>query len=576
MRVADYIAGFLARRGVQHVFDLSGGYIAHLIDAIHRNGAPQIISLHHEQAGAFAADGVGRTTGEPGVAMATAGPGATNLLTGIASCYFDSSPAVFITGNVNPWERTGDHPIRQLGFQETDIASIVRPVTKAAWEVEAPEQVPELLARAFNTAVEGRPGPVLIDFPLSVQYADIGERDLQGSQARSKAEPPDGAVVADVLDRLEGAKRPLIWAGGGIRAARATELLREFSRLAQIPVACSLMGLDALPATDPLRVGFIGAYGNRWANLTAARADVMLVLGARLDVRQTGSEAEAFRGDRTIIHVDCEAGEINNRVTGCEAVHADVAEFLSAALSHVAEGEGRRDWLGEIDQLRRMHPDDAEPKGPISINPNRFMHQLSRASDRAGAYVVDVGQHQMWAAQSLDLNAEQSFVTSGGLGSMGFALPAAIGVALCAPPKPVVVVAGDGGFQCNIQELQSVVRHALPLKIVVIDNGCHGMTRQFQGDHFGERYQSSLWGYSAPDFVAIARAYGIGARSVDTPEEIDAALEWLWQDPTAPVLLRVGLEAFTNLYPKIAFGRPITEMEPIADPLADWDAPDGA
>ena len=577
MTVADYIAEFLEARGVQHVFEVSGGYVAHMLDSIHRRGAPQIVSVHHEQSAAFAADAVGRTTGVPGVAMATAGPGATNLLTGVASCYFDSSPAVFITGHVHRRDRKGDRPIRQLGFQETDIVSMARPVTKEAWDVRAPEDVPGLLARAFDVALRGRPGPVLIDIPLDVQYADI---DVADGSEPSVDIPPEraghlGTIPSDLIEQIQAAERPLIWVGGGVRAARATHVLREFVRRVRVPVVCSLLALDALPWADPYRVGFIGAYGNRWANLAVGESDLILVLGARLDIRQTGSETDSFKGDRTIVHVDCEAGEMNNRVRGCHAIEADVKDFLTGGLELASgrEFEEPAAWLAEIAELRRRYPDTEEATGPRNINPNALMHQLSSVSGKAAAYVIDVGQHQMWAAQSLEPGADQSFLTSGGLGSMGFALPAAIGVGLVVAPRPVVVVAGDGGFQCNIQELQSVARNRLPLKMVIVNNGCHGMTRQFQESFFGERYQSSLWGYSAPDFERLAVAYRIEARSVEDEADTEAALEWLWHDPAAPALLQVKTNAFTNLYPKIAFGRPITEMEPLVTPLSDWSVP---
>ena len=558
---------------MRHVFEVSGGYIAHLLDAIHRRGAPEIVSVHHEQSAAFAADAVGRVTGVPGVAIATAGPGATNLLTGVASCYFDSSPAVFLTGNVHRRDRRGERSVRQLGFQETDIVSMARPVTKAAWEADAPEEVPGLLERAFELAAEGRPGPVLLDIPLDAQYAEIDEAESVGAPLP----PVPLAPPEDVIEQLRAAERPLIWVGGGVRAARATPALREFAHEVKVPVVCSLLALDALPWGDPLRVGFIGAYGNRWANLAAGESDFLLVLGARLDARQTGSETATFKGDRPIVHVDCEAGEINNRVPGCQAVEADLGSFLAAALELV---RGRSfaepaQWLARIAELRRRHPDTAEARGPTGINPNAFMHRLSQASGEAAGYALDVGQHQMWAAQSLEPAPHQSVLTSGGLGSMGFALPAAIGAALVEAPRPVVVVAGDGGFQCNLQELQTVVRNRLPLKMVVIDNGCHGMTRQFQEKHFGGRFRSSLWGYSAPDFARVGAAYGIESRSLHQEADTEAALEWLWRDPAAPALLRVEVEAFTNLYPKIAFGRPITEMEPLAEPLPDWQAPPG-
>jgi acetolactate synthase-1/2/3 large subunit len=566
MKVSDYIVSDLDRRGVKHVFELSGGMIAHLLDSLSKQQTIRVVSMHHEQAAAFAADAVGRMTGIPGVAMATSGPGATNLLTGIGSCYFDSSPAVFITGQVNRHEQKGERQIRQLGFQETDIVSIVQPITKSAWRVREPDEIPELLEAAFSLAVQGRPGPVLLDIPMDVQRADISNTPAPShpSSSPAKLEP---ALFNTIFASLAAAKRPLILVGGGIRSARAVELFRQFVKAARVPVVHSLMAVDALPATEPLRVGMIGSYGNRWANLAIARSDFLLVLGSRLDVRQTGSETAAFKGDRAIFHVDCESAEINNRVPGCTAVVSGLTEFLSAALKAMQSREfsHRPDWEDEIESLRSAWPDTLELADSNGLNPNVFMHQLSAHAGAAGAYVVDVGQHQMWAAQSLEIGDDQRFLTSGGMGSMGFALPAAIGAALVAAPKPVVLIAGDGGFQSNIQELQTVVHHQLPIKMVVLNNGCHGMVRQFQQSYFEERYQSTLWGYSAPDFARIAEAYDIPARTISAEEDLDGALKWWWNSSSA-ALLQVMIDTYANAYPKIAFGSPISEMEPFAQP----------
>ena len=575
MKVSDYIAHFLAERGVASVFEMSGGMITHMLDSLNRQGRVRVTSVHHEQAAAFAADAAGRMTGIPGVAMATSGPGATNLLTGIGSCYFDSSPAVFITGQVNRHEQRGERQIRQLGFQETDIVAMASPVVKAAWLVRTPEEVPELLRRAFRLATEGRPGPVLLDVPMDVQRCDIEvpdkEDDAPAAGRGSEEEAPavDEALWRDLFDGLSAAQRPLILVGGGVRSARVVEPLRDFVERVQVPVVNSLMAVDALPYADPLRIGMIGSYGNRWANHALGRADFLLVLGSRLDVRQTGSETGAFKGERPIFHVDCEQGEINNRVVGCRPLVSHLSEFFSRAL-RLAQGRTFTrplEWMAEIDELRRAHPDTEELSGVPGINPNVLMHELSRASTEAAAFVVDVGQHQMWAAQSLELGSDQRFLTSGGMGSMGFALPAALGAALAAPPRPVVVVAGDGGFQSNIQELQTVRRLGLPVKMIVVNNNCHGMVRQFQESYFGARYQSTLWGYSAPDFARVADSYGIKGRTVESPEGVEEALGWLWRDPSEPALLQVMIDTYANAYPKIAFGKPVTEMEPFAQPL---------
>jgi acetolactate synthase-1/2/3 large subunit len=455
MTVSDYLVQFLRRKGIGHVFELSGGMITRFLDALHKDGAIQIVSVHHEQAAAFAADAFGRMTGIPGVAMATSGPGATNLLTGIGSCYFDSSPAIFITGQVNRHEQKRDRRIRQMGFQETDIVSMAGPITKAAWRVELPEQVPVILQQAFALATDGRPGPVLVDIPMDVQRAEIteiGQPEIESQQtARSSI-----VDCQRLRDLLLAAQRPLVLAGGGVRASRMTDEFRCFVDLTAVPVVNSLMAVDALPYAHPCRVGMIGSYGNRWANLALSRSDLLLVLGSRLDVRQTGSRTDAFKSGRTILHVDCDEAEINNRVTGCEAVIADLSAFLPQ-VTRLLRSDGSdftgswTEWKLEIEDLRAAWPDTAELKECPGINPNLFMHEVSQHSSAAAAFVIDVGQHQMWAAQSLELRAEQRFVTSGGMGSMGFALPAAIGTSLACPGQPIIVIAGDGGFQCNIQ-----------------------------------------------------------------------------------------------------------------------------
>jgi acetolactate synthase-1/2/3 large subunit len=318
-----------------------------------------------------------------------------------------------------------------------------------------------------------------------------------------------------------------------------------------------------------MRVGLIGSYGNRWANLAIGRCDFLLVVGSRLDVRQTGSETVAFKGDRVIYHVDCEVGEMNNRVVGCHTVAAHLRPFFEAALEAFGTREvlARVEWSAELAGLRAQWPDTAEISDVPGINPNQLMHQVSRASAGAAAFIADVGQHQMWAAQSLELVEGQRFLTSGGMGAMGFALPAAMGAAVASPGRPVVVVAGDGGFQLNLQELQTIVRNGWPVKMVILNNGCHGMVRQFQQSYFDERYQSTYWGYSAPDFCRVAGAYGVQSAKISTDAEVERLMADMWADPTAPFLAEVAINTFANALPKIAFGHPITEMEPFVKPL---------
>jgi acetolactate synthase I/II/III large subunit len=566
LRASDWIAKFLASQGVDAVYEVAGGMIVNLIDALHRDGQVRIVACHHEQAAGFAAEGHARMNGVPGVAMGTSGPGAINLLTALGSCHFDSTPAVFITGQVNRHERKLDRPIRQLGFQETDVAAMAAPIAKAAWRVESIEELPVRFADAFALARSGRPGPVLVDIPLDLQMADVDAPLPNGPVPIPPLHDPLTAdAAAQAVADLAAAERPLILAGGGLRSGRAVGAFRELVEKLGVPVVNSLMGVDVLPFDHPLRVGMIGTYGNRWGNIALSRCDALLVLGSRLDIRQTGADTDAFIAGGKIHHVDVDPGEVNNRVTGVEALIQDLAPAL-ADLAAAADGErgDHADWVAEIADLRERWPDTGELPGIEGINPNQVMHQLAHPS--ASAYVADVGQHQMWAAQSVELEAQQRFLTSGGMGAMGSGLPLAVGAAI-ESGAPVVSINGDGGVQLNIQELQTLARNELPVKVVVLDNGSHGMVRQFQESYLDGRYQSTVWGYSAPDFARVAEAYGIPGRRVEDPDEVEDAIVAMWAHQ-GPYMLELAIDATANAYPKIAFGYPISEMEPFVAPKA--------
>jgi acetolactate synthase-1/2/3 large subunit len=568
MKVSDFIAEFLEKKGVKSVFELSGGMITHILDSLNQKTAINIITMHHEQAAAFAAEGYARVTGLPGIALATSGPGATNLLTGIGSCYFDSTPAIFITGQVNRHELKGDKGIRQLGFQETDIVSMATPITKACFHISDPNTIPRVFEEAFKIALEGRPGPVLIDIPMDVQRIQIDAEYFEDERVEHLG--IDTVVLQNLINDIKQAKRPLVLSGRGIKASNCQNIFDQFIAKTKVPVITTLLGLDTIAFDDLQRVGFIGSYGNRWANIAFGECDLLIVLGSRLDIRQTGADTQ-FIENRKIYHIDCEKAEINNRVKGCEAIIADLNSFfidfekattkLNFDLSEA--------WMNHITDLKQTWPDTKELT-PTGINPNVFMHLLSSQSQKAKAYLADVGSHQMWAAQSLEIGKEQHFLTSGGMGAMGFSLPAGIGACIALDKEPVVVIIGDGCMQINIQELQTIVRNKLPVKIIVLNNRTLGMIRQFQDSYFESRYQSTYWGYDAPDFAKVAIAYGIEAMTIENPDAIENAVGWLWNDENAskPQLLQVMIDPHTNTYPKIAFGRPITEMEPFAKPIA--------
>jgi acetolactate synthase I/II/III large subunit len=559
--VSDYLSLWLKEREVAQVFTLPGGMIAPLLDAIYRQGDVELVTMHHEQAVAFAVDGYGRYHGTPGVGLSTAGPGATNMLTAIASSYLDSVPGVYVAGQVQAYLQKGDRAVRQYGFQECDTVAMAAPVTKAAWRARSAAEVPALLDEAWALAVSGRPGPVFVELPSDVQTMPIGEG---AASDLTRYEPPrfeDAPAVDELLDALARAERPLLLIGGGVHAARAAERFRAFARCLGVPVAASVVALDVLPAGDPLRLGMIGMYGNRWVNHAACEADVVAVFGSRLDFGTVGADVVAWGRGRTVFQVDCDPGEMQ-RVRRAHRIEADLGAFLDLALSRAQARsfEERPEWLAHLDDLRYRWPDTEELAGCEGINPNVFMRQLSAASPEAAAFVSDAGQHLWWACQSLQPAEGRRFIPALGMGSCGFGLPAGIGVCV-GSGLPVVVIAGDGAFQFNIQELQTVARNRLPLKIVILDNRSHGSVRQLQEEVFDGRYPATVEGYDAPNFARVAEVYGIESAAVSEPDEVEAALQWLWRDPARPSLLHVLIPMELNVYPNVPFGASISTME---------------
>ena len=563
MKVTTYIARFLKEKGVDTVFELQGGMITRIIDALHREGGFKIISMHHEQAAAMAADAYGRITNRPGIALATSGPGATNLLTGIGNCYFDSVPTIYITGQVNTNEQKGDRPTRQLGFQETDIVSMAKPITKMTYAVKNAEEISHIFDEAWQIALSGRPGPVLIDLPMNIQNQEIEfvKPKLQDSGFKENTANLL-AFSQNYLNALKNSKRPLVLVGRGIRSSCTIEQFQQFIQRCQIPVVTSLLGFDVLPYKHSQRVGFIGTYGNRWANYALGSCDLLLVIGSRLDLRQIGSDIESFQNGKQVYHVDIDQAELNTRITGCAVLESHLSVFFSQIEHLDSTYQAPAEWINEIEEKKQARLDTDELANINGINPNVFIHQLSKKSPEAKAFTTDVGNNQMWSSQSLELSDYQLLLTSGGMGAMGYALPAAIGASITLGNAPVVCIAGDGGFQINIQELQTIRRNNLPVKIVILNNHCLGMIRQFQDSYFDSCYQSTVWGYNAPDFTKVALAYGIDSFAINNPDDTQIGLAKLWEDPTQPFLLEVSMDIHTNVFPKMMFGSPITEMEP--------------
>jgi len=590
MKVSDYIVEYLRRKGIEDFFGYQGTMIAHLVDSIARNPGTRNHSCYHEQGAAFAACGYAQAKGSCACAYATSGPGAVNLLSGIANAYYDSLPVVFLTGQLNTYEYSGIEGLRQQGFQETDILSMAGSVTKYAVQIRKAEEVIPALDTAYRAAVEGRKGPVLIDLPMDMQRGEVfpgpgwelpGEGCGSGFQpekdeyivTRQSGKRTDSAreAAAEIRKSLRSALRPVIMIGAGAGREGADLLLRAASRL-KIPVITSVLAKSVLAFDDPLNFGCIGgAYGHRYANMIAgAKSDLILAFGISLCTRQIGTKVHEFAKNARIIRVDLDSANLLRQIhAGGENERGFCADVLSV-LGFLFEGEdlvspaqdGK--WLeicGRIRSALRMVDDQTPDRWP-----NRLIRGLSRRITDAGAVAVDVGQHMVWTYQSYENRAGEQLLFSGGHGAMGYALPAAIG-AYYACRKPVVCITGDGAFSMNIQELQWIRRENLPIRILVMNNQSLGMIRHLQRDYFDDLYAGTSLegGFTSADFSAIAAAYGIPSERVyvdssdPMPEQAASLL-----DRKGPSLTEFVMDSGTYAYPKTCLGEPVYNQQPYA------------
>lgn len=568
MKLADYVIDFLASNGMPHIFEVCGGSITHLLDSLHKRKDVHIVSMHHEQAVAFAAEGYSRSGrgDNTGVAMATSGPGATNLITGIASCFFDSVPCLFITGQVNTYEFKFNRPVRQVGFQETDIVDLVKPITKYAVLVKDPRKIRYCLEKAIYIARSGRHGPVLIDIPMNIQRAEIDPKTLKPFRVNADYKIQKKLKidkVKEVIKLIRSSSRPVVLVGGGLRSSKAQSELLKFIENTGIPVVSSLMGVDAFPHYSDKFYGMIGSYGNRYANLTIANADLVIALGTRLDTRQTGTRPETFARAAKIIHVDIDIHELNNKIKSKLSLNFDIKYFLTILNKNIRCYNKKKieEWKRTVAGYKNRYPSYEDPCGAPYVDPNFFMHRLSSFVPKDAVICVDVGQNQMWAAQTLKLSRGQRFITQGGAGAMGSSLAMAIGASFANKGKIVVAISGDGGFQLNIQELQTVYHYNLPIKIILLNNRCYGMVRQFQEQYFSSKFQSTVLGYSCPDFQAILSAYKISTQKINNRKEIEGALRKTFSNKR-PMFLEAEIKQGHKVSPKLSVNRPVEDQEP--------------
>jgi acetolactate synthase-1/2/3 large subunit len=539
--------------------------ITHMLDSFAGSGQFNIVSMHHEQSAAFAAEGVARHTKgkQLAVAMGTSGPGATNLITGIGSCWFDSVPCLFITGQVNTRELKGDRAIRQQGFQELDIVPMVASITKYAVRVDRAEDLLPELHKAMSAALSGRQGPVLIDIPNDVQRVDIPD-ELVEKWLHAPLEIHTGpeaapAALVELKALCKGAKRPLICIGGGARWADSMDEWLLAADAAGIPYVSTLMGHERVVARNNY-FNLIGSYGNREANWAVQNCDLLIVVGARLDVRQTGADTADFARKAKIVQIDIDPAQLGNRVQADLNICATAESFFrSFPLRASAFLELDKRWPADLSMQRDRA--QSNEYADWEISPSELIKKLNHILAKQPVdYVCDVGNHQMWAAQNLRLSANQAVHYSGGMGAMGFALPAALGIALSSGHKAIVIT-GDGSMQINIQELDTLNRLGLDLIVIVLNNSVLGMVKNFQDMYFDGRDQSTKKGYSSPSFTDIAVAYGVAAHRIDHAADMDRVLP-LIADHKGPLLIEVMMEGATECRPRLAFGSKLDDQFP--------------
>ena len=558
MKASDYIVSFFEQRGVNVVFGYIGGMITHLVDSLGQNDKMRYIQTYHEQTAAIAAEGYAIESGKFGVAICTSGPGVTNMMTGIADAYFGSIPVLFISGQVNTYEYKYDKPIRQQGFQEMEVVNVVKPITKYAVLLDKPEDIRYELEKAVYIATHGRKGPVAIDLPMNISRAEIDPEKLRGYVPEK--EKISNIPIAEVINLIEKSKRPIILLGGGAAGDGLDIKLNKFLAENKIPVITSLMGRGIIDETYPHYVGIVGSYGNRCANMAVAKADLLITLGSRMDTRQTGAMYQEFLKDGKIIHVDLDENELDyHRLENRLKVHASVEDFLNALEKEKIAYQDYSTWNNWVSKLKENYSQDKEVERFVDNKaPYQLLQRLNKISKEGDVFTVDVGQNQMWSAQTLKLKKGQRFVNSGGLAPMGFAMPAAIGIAFANPKKTIYCVTGDGGFHMAVQSLLTIAQYNLNIKVVVINNGALGMITQFQHLYFNDRMYGTTkaGGFINPDLKSMAKAYGLrySEYTSDSLNELKVA--------DGPVMINYVVNGLTTVSPKLEYNKPIDKPSP--------------
>jgi acetolactate synthase-1/2/3 large subunit len=553
LKGAQILVECLKREGVDLAFGIPGGANLPTFDTLYQDGAIKVILTLHEQGAAHMADGYARATGKVGVCLATSGPGATNLVTGIATAFMDSIPIVALTGQV----RTS--VIGNDAFQEADTIGITRPITKHSYLVKDPRDMARIVREAFYIARTGRPGPVLIDLPVDTTVGEAeftypDQVDIRGYRVQAAPEI-DPAAVQKVAQAIMDSKRPVIYAGAGVIHAGAWQELAQLARTMRIPVTTSLLGLGGFPEADPLSLGMLGMHGFEYTNYAVAQADLLIGIGARFDDRVTG-KPDLFARNAKKVHIDVDPSSINKTVIVDYPVVGDVKRVLTALNTLLSKPGDTQEWLTTIAQMKEKYPLTYREKKKLL--PQFVIQQISEATRGGAVIATGVGQHQMWTAQYYQFNRPRSLITSGGLGTMGFGLPAAIGAQFGRPNEVVWDIDGDGSFQMTSQELATAAQHRLPLKVAIMNNQHHGMVRQWQDLFYQGRYaQSKL---NRTDFVKLAEAYGCVGLRAEKKEEVRPAIERAMAVSDRPTVIDFLVEESEDCWPMIAPGKAHDEL----------------
>jgi acetolactate synthase-1/2/3 large subunit len=551
---ADLLIDLLINEGVDMLFGYPGGAVLPIYDAIYKaKGKIEHVLFRHEQGSIHAAEGYARITGKPGVVIATSGPGATNLVTGITDAMMDSLPLVIFTGQV------GQSVIGTDAFQEADIVGITTPITKHNYQVQSIADLPRIVKEAFHIASTGRPGPVLVDVPKNISAGVLpgepndGKFSLPGYQPTTKPNPHQ---IKKLAEAIGNAKKPVILAGAGILHAKASEELAELVKKHKLPVVTTLLGLGSFPGNHPLSLGMGGMHGTYAANMAMYESDLLINIGARFDDRLTGN-LELFAPSAKVAHIDIDPAEIGKNVATQIPIVADAKEALKELNKYADKSPDHLNWLATLEKNKEQYPLWYQEQQE-AICPQWLIQAVHKVTDGNAIVTTDVGQHQMWAAQYYSFTKPNRWVTSGGLGTMGFGFPAAIGAQFAAPDSQVVAIVGDAGFQMTLQELSVVQERNMPIKIIIVNNGALGMVRQWQEKFHGERYSESLL-CSQPDFVKLAESYSIKGYKIDNKEDLITTLPEIFANE-GPVLVDCRVLPMENVYPMIAPGKGLNEM----------------